>query len=272
MINCGWDGSGHSVDRRSSESFSVPNVRLTTSIMLQMVAFEKFLKSKGEEARGLGFLARQLICFPVSTQGYRFIGQDELPWDYVTKFKDRIAAIYNMHPILVDNLNQRKVLEFSTEAKSIWLNFYNENEGLMQNGFWLCDVKDYASKVAENTARIAALFHFFQGAEGDISKDTMNNAIEVVRWFVVEFKRLFGSTPPIPQEQQDALLLENWLHHQAAIYNNNMFLKNKILQYGPNSLRNRERLNTALDYLAFNGRVLFQRDKNRTFVILNRNR
>jgi hypothetical protein len=33
----------------------------------------------------------------------------------------------------------------------------------------LFEIRDCASKIAENTARIAALLHFFRGDEGDIT-------------------------------------------------------------------------------------------------------
>jgi hypothetical protein len=33
----------------------------------------------------------------------------------------------------------------------------------------LSDFKDYASKMAENMARVAALLHYFNGDDGDIS-------------------------------------------------------------------------------------------------------
>ncbi|MEI7000729.1 DUF3987 domain-containing protein, partial [Klebsiella pneumoniae] len=57
---------------------------------------------------------------------------------------------------------------------------------------FLSDFKDYASKIAENMARIAALLHYFNGDEGDVSLTAAEAAIEISAWYVDEYIKLFS--------------------------------------------------------------------------------
>lgn len=93
-LNSLYSGGKIAVDRRTSDSFTLENVRLSISAMIQPAALEKFIKRKGEEARGSGFWARFLICQPQSSQGERqefFI--KEFEWPNVDKFTLRMREI-----------------------------------------------------------------------------------------------------------------------------------------------------------------------------------
>jgi hypothetical protein len=57
---------------------------------------------------------------------------------------------------------------------------------------YLSNMKDYASKMAENMARIAALLHYFEGRNEDISIKAVEAAIQISAWYVDEYKRLFS--------------------------------------------------------------------------------
>jgi hypothetical protein len=46
----------------------------------------------------------------------------------------------------------------------------------MRPGFYFAEIKDYASKYAENLARLAAVLHFFSANDGDISLETIQGA------------------------------------------------------------------------------------------------
>jgi hypothetical protein len=269
IFNDGWGGWIQAVDRKTSENIDRKSVRLTVSLMLQKAAFMKFLKRKGDEARGIGFFARCLICYPESTQGHRFIREEYQSREAVNKFNARITEILNTYPVDADCLTNRITLELSPEAKVVWINAYNEIEGMMQAGYWLCDVRDFASKFSENMARLAALFHFFEGAEGNITEGEMLSAREIMRWFVTEFKRLFGSAPPVPQDYSDAMLLEAWLDYERRIRGKNIFPKNYIRQYVPNKLRDIHRLNAALNYLMSTNRITMFRENKKVCVALN---
>jgi hypothetical protein len=134
----------------------------------------------------------------------------------------------------------------------------------------LSDIRDSASKIAENAARMAALLHFFEGREGDVGLETINQAIQVCLWHLGEFKRLFGAQAQIAPEMADALALERWIHSLCARFPGvNSLKRNYISQYGPNQLRNKLRRDMALSILAHNGRVFFVRHGKSLWIQLN---
>ena len=57
------------------------------------------------------------------------------------------------------------------------------------------EIKDFASKAAENAARLAALFHLFSGKIGDISTEDMEQAITLTHWYLCEARRLLEPSP-----------------------------------------------------------------------------
>ena len=118
-------------------------------------------------------------------------------------------------------------------------------------------------------ARIAALFHYFSKQDGDISVETVDRAAEVMKWYLFEFKRLFSSPPPIPQDQADAALLEAWLRSYCHTHKTFAIKKNEARQSGPNPLRNKSRLNAALQVLIWRQMVKVSKDGKTLVILLN---
>jgi putative DNA primase/helicase len=239
MLNKLWDGDTLYVDRASSESFAIKNARLTISLMTQPQTLQQFFKKQGELSRDNGFLARFLFSYPTSTQGTRFIRNTDQTWKYQQPFQDRISEILNSDISETgQNLPTPEIFGFSPEAQTRWIRFHNNVEFELQSGRFLSDIRDSAAKIADNMARLAALFHYFQGYEGDIGIDSVERASAICEWYLVEFKRLFGARPEIPVEIQDSNTLENWLIHFCNRNPGTIEVsKNLIAQLGPNALR-----------------------------------
>lgn len=251
-LNVLWDGGDLAKDRLGV-SFTIHDVRLTSSIMIQEKPFLDFMEKRGEIARGIGYLARNLVAYPPSTQGTRFIyGSNTSPMPHLALFHERISEMLS-----TDNgKNQFKEVEMSPEAYACWMDFYNRTEAELLDGRYLADVRDFGSKIAENAARIAALFHHYLGRDQYIQVDCVKNACAIAHWYACEFKDLFGKNQ-IPPEQIDAQMLEDWLWAQFHKHNNVFPVpKQRIRTYGPNQLRNAERLNGALWTLASAGKVM----------------
>ncbi|MEI6933918.1 DUF3987 domain-containing protein, partial [Klebsiella pneumoniae] len=133
--------------------------------------------------------------------------------------------------------------------------FYNQVETEMRLLGFLSDFKDYASKIAENMARIAALLHYFNGDEGDVSLTAAEAAIEISAWYVDEYIKLFSKQQELDMVNTDADELYWWIKE----YCNQNFLpymrKNTILQYGPNRFRGRGKVNELLSTLYSQGKI-----------------
>ena len=272
LINQSWDGSTLVVDRRNSPCFAVKSPRMTLNLMVQPTAFTQYMERKGEEARGIGFIARWLICWPTSTQGYRLSFQDNPGFSAQAAFSRRITTLltHQIESGALEDSTTETILTFSPDAQREWINVANEIECMIRPGGPFCEASDYASKVAENIARIAGVFHAFSGNEGtSISFDTLRCAVDLCSWYAQEFIRLFSPPDPLHETTKDAILLEKWL---IAIYKSRNWIsiqKNFILQYGPNRLRSKQRLNWALNCLCGGGRISGSMQGRTEMVYLN---
>jgi putative DNA primase/helicase len=153
------------VGRKTSDSFEVSGARITMGLQVQEATLRSFFdKSKGL-ARGTGFMARFLVSWPESTQGYRPFTEPPETWPALEKFNSRIAGILTI-PAKIDDaralsLSLLSLLSLSQDAKAAWVKFHDAIETDLRAGGELFVVRDVASKTADNAVRLAALFHVF---------------------------------------------------------------------------------------------------------------
>jgi hypothetical protein len=155
-LNTLWDGSSVIVDRVSRAGFILQNARLTLSLMAQPSVIARFMGKRGEEARGTGFLARFLVVKPRQMAGQRSpVKLSALPRQqaFNTRIHERLTA-----PVKAD----RQVLRFSESAAEFWLQCSRGLEQQMQENGLYYYLKDHASKLLENTSRLAAILHTFE--------------------------------------------------------------------------------------------------------------
>ncbi|ELY6247418.1 DUF3987 domain-containing protein [Cronobacter universalis] len=252
FVNKMWDGATYSVERKNAPERLIRNARLTLSLQVQPVVINRYIERKGDVAKGIGFFARTLISRPFSTQGYRQITNPVISSEHLPLFHERLMEIVNDGIIKKD---ERICLHFSSEAAERWIAFYNQVETEMRLIGFLSDFKDYASKIAENMARVAALLHYFNGDEGDISLTAAEAAIEISTWYADEYIKLFSKQQELYVVNTDANELYWWIKE----YCNKNFVpyirKNTILQYGPNRFRDRNRTNELLSTLYSQGKI-----------------
>lgn len=163
-------------------------------------------------------------------------------------------------------VKERMCLHFSSEAQRRWIEFYNHTESQMSVFGCLYNYKDYASKIADNMARIAAILHYFNGDKGDISLHITEAAIEITAWHVNEYLRLFAKPEESAQINKDVEELDWWIRNQCSRIGVPYIRKNTILQYGPNRLRNNARVNEILEILYSQNRIMVDK-KGKTLYI-----
>ncbi|WP_410497710.1 YfjI family protein [Chitinibacter sp. S2-10] len=271
IYNSLWDGSDIAIDRKSDVPIRLRDARLSISLLLQPVILQKFLSNRGEEAKGSGLLARFHVCFPSSTQGTRFIHNPTQSWEHLPKFHQRVRELLEQSQAADLDASKRITLQFTTEAQQFWISEYNAFEKEVSPGGSLVLTKEHAAKSADNMARLAAIFHFFEGHEGDINLESIQAASAVIRWYEDEFVRLFVPPAKPPQEESDAFDLEFWLRggqHNGVMNGWRYIRKNFIRQHCPNHLREKNRLNLALSQLVKCQRITFFSNGKTTFVDL----
>ena len=268
LLNQLWDGKALTVDRRSTESFTVAGARLTIGLQVQEPTLTEFFSRTGALSRGTGFLARFLLAWPPSTQGQRPFTQAPTHWPYLTRFHDRLRAILeSTAPVNERGELTPQIMRLSAQAHAAWVDFHNAVEAELASGGELYDVRDVASKSADNAARLAALFQAFDQGFGEaISLEAMERATTLAAWHLSESRRFFGELA-LPAELADATRLDCWLIDYCQSKAVDAINKNQLRQYGP--LRDGSRLDHAIQELAALERVLLTRDGKRLTVHIN---
>ncbi|HAU1200838.1 TPA: DUF3987 domain-containing protein [Legionella pneumophila] len=246
-----WDGSSIPTERRGSESFTVTGARLTVGLQVQEVALRHFLNHTNGLARGTGFLARFLIAYPESTQGHRFFTEPPESWLHLAKFNMRISEILNQE-VTIDKNGGLSVLllSLSPEAKKAWICFHDVIEGELGVGGELSEISDVASKIADNAARVAALFKVFnQGVTGTIGFNEFENASRIVAWHLHEAKRFFAGLV-LSDDQTDVVKLDSWLVRYCLKKKTNIVSRRDVQRnIVPIRLREKKALDIVLNVL-----------------------
>lgn len=273
LLNRLWDSPEVlPLDRAENERLMAMNPRVSVSIMTQYAPFKHFLEKRGAIAKGSGHWARYLVGWPRSTIGYRRVDDIEPVWDHLRTFHGRVHELLDAYREMMESgTTTRDVVTFSADAKARWVELAGQTESMLRQGEYLSDINDFASKVMEILARLAAAMHHFSGESGEITLDTLNRAFEIIRWHVDEYKYLFSPEFVLPQDQIDAQATESYLRTRVwRGYASNTYVpKNHVLRNGP--VRNRARLNAALELLISRGVLrtyVGYRDK-RTYLQLN---
>jgi putative DNA primase/helicase len=267
LLNQLWDGTSLTIDRRSTESFTVRGARLTVALQVQEPTLREFFTRSGALARGTGFLARFLVAWPESTQGQRPFTDPPANWPHLAAFHRRIAAILDQPaPIDEDGALTPPMLPLTPEAKAAWVEYHNAIESELSSGGELYDVRDVASKSADNAARLAALFQMFEGAGGAIGADAFEGASRITAWHLHEARRFFGELA-LPAELADAARLDSWLIEYCQRGRTHFVGKNHVRQHGP--LRDGARLDTAIRELAELDHLRLVKDGKRLTIQVN---
>jgi putative DNA primase/helicase len=252
LLNQLWGAETVRIDRRTAPSYILKDVRLTVGLQVQEAAFRSFLEKTGTLARGSGFMARFLVCWPGSTQGTRTFKEAPATWPALARYHERMTELLQRQRGIVKGIIPGMV-DLSDEAKVLWIKFHDTIETELASKGTLFDVRDVASKVADNAARLAVIFHVFETGSpvGPVAERHMAGAIRVAAWHLKESQRFFEELAQ-PQEIADAARLEGWLVSECS-GRGSPPTRRHAQQYGP--VRDSKRLGAALSVLADLGRA-----------------
>lgn len=135
-------------NRGTPESLSIDRPSLTIGLSVQPEILRGLFNE--ESSRGVGLLARFLYAIPKDTVGTRSIRCPEIP--------DEVRSAYDALLWSILECQQVSELQFDREADDLLAAFEAEIEPRLADGGDLSGIRDWASKLAGATARIAALF------------------------------------------------------------------------------------------------------------------
>ena len=268
-LNQLWDGVPISTSRRSSESFTTHGARLTMALQVQESTIRAFFANTKGLARGTGFLARFLIAWPESTQGTRYFTQAPDNWPALATFNNRLSAILEKAaPIDGAGILTPAMLTFAPDATAAWIAFHDGIESMLTRSGELYDVRDVASKTADNAARLAALFHAFNGSIGPIDLEAMQAGADIAAWHLSEARRFLTEIALSP-EQANPARLEAWMLDYCKREGVDKVTTREIQRNGPGALRDKKVMVDALQELTELGRARIITEGKKKLVQIN---
>lgn len=272
-LNVLWDGGEHINSRADEEkNFTVRGARFTMSLQVQHHVLVDFMKRAGELARGSGFLARFLLAWPESTQGTRFYEEPDKYMAGLARFDSRITQLLQIGLPRADEHSlalEPHMLELTPEAKAVWVELHDAIESELKAHGDYADVRDVASKAADNAARIAALFHLYEhGPEGAISVEHIKQAGSLAIWHLHEARRLLFDLQT-NTELRKAAQLDAWLINWCKQQGTDRVNRTEIMRRGPNSIRRAEHLVAPLLELQELNRIRIIEDGRSKIIVLN---
>ena len=257
-LNQLFDGQPLRVTRSGPNGYTLKldQARLSTFWAQQPELFDDFIETKaGKYWLKGGAINRFLFCRPKI--------------DFSAPLPD--PATLSMAPLEVFRDRQRELLyqaygsgrkldsiRFSPEAKAL----YKEMAaGIRENsapGGYFEHTTGHASKIREIIARLAGIFHLFEGLEGDVSVSTLMCAYEVAMHYADYHVAQFT---PIPQSVLDAneidsIIADRYRATSSAFITPDMRFVyfEKLKEILPSHLRKSDRLHDAVRELIKRGR------------------
>lgn len=263
-LNSLWSGETVQLGRKSVEGSHVRGARLTVSLQIQEASLRRFFEKNLELARGSGFLARFLLCWPVTTQGERkYRPAGAMP--ALGRFNHRIREILDQ-PLnwKLGRTLEPIMLSLMPEAEEMWITAHDAIEEQLRTGGCLQDVKDVASKAADNIARIAGLLQLLERGVSGIEPWAMKAAVEIVGWHLMESRRFFGELA-LPTELSLAARLDGWLIDRCKRGKTDSIARSDVQQFGPGCLREKKNLDIAAGELIEHRRIRYAMVEKRKY-------
>jgi replicative DNA helicase len=201
------------VDRKGRPSEHVANPALTIAATVQPTVVEALARQEG--FRGRGLLARFLWSLPSSNLGKRRINPAPVPEAVRGRYTETLGRLTTA----LTELSDPAVLTLSIAAHEVLVQIEEDVEPRLGPGGDLANITDWAGKYVGAVARIAALLHLADHAEGDwdqpIASQTVERAALIGCYFLAHALAAFelmGSNPATRLAEK----VLHWAHGRAS--------------------------------------------------------
>ncbi|MEP7223039.1 MAG: YfjI family protein [Novosphingobium sp.] len=255
-LNDLWMGNAIKRTRQGDGAFTLYGRRLSLHLMVQPVVAHALLADP--LATDTGFLPRCLICEPASTIGTRLYDATKRNDAPLQAFGERLGDILHTGMAMDPDTRELKPrrLALSTEARAALIRFSDSVERSQAPGGDCELIKGYASKAAEQAARIAGVLTLWTDLSAqEVTGDTMQAGIELARYYLMEAQRL-ASVATISVEVNKAETLRQWM--LSASWGKPWLTLREVVRCGPNRLRESPQAKKALQMLIDHGWLVTQ--------------
>lgn len=248
MLSRAWQGDAlDRVRAQDAENVTLYGRRLSMHLMAQPDVAALMLANP--LYRSQGFLARCLITAPNSLAGTRLYNsaRNSLEDSRIDRYLRATSDLLARQPIEDREVGGLDVprLRLTPEARAHLIKAYNEIEIAQAPKGSLEAGREWAAKSGEHACRIAGVITLVENPDAThVLGETMQGALVLTRYYLKEYLRLVG-TAGVCAEIQHAQALLTWLEQKRL----REVTPRRIMQYGPNSLRDAEIVSKALKTL-----------------------
>ncbi|MEI4263900.1 DUF3987 domain-containing protein [Roseovarius sp. D0-M9] len=211
-LNDLWQGNPIRRTRAGDGSQTLFGRRLAVHLMVQPGVAHSFMADP--VAADTGFLPRFLISEPVSTIGTRLQSDVRQGAFALAPFKSRLRTILET-PLPMDGDSRElepRLIALSSNARATLSDYADRVEIGQRPGGKFAGITGYASKAAEQAARIAGVLTAWADLEApEVTEETMLDAIALADFYLSEALRL-SDAANVSADIERAEALRKWLH------------------------------------------------------------
>ena len=244
----------------------VADTRGALCMLVQDLTFSRMMKGdRGAYLIESGLLPRMLMSFasmplsvpppPCSMNTYNH------------EFHERIKALMRDYKELFMHGKPRSKMRLVADAEQLWKQALEEWEMLLRDSMWQ-SIRPFVRRAGEQALRLAGVLQWFTAPQEMIERTSMETAIDIVQWHLVQARAGFGKLPQEALQQELARTLYDYLMRRAVKYNATATPRNTLIRGAPLSLRKADQLDLALDQLELEGKVGFYPMNTRKNVVL----
>lgn len=246
------------IHRIGRQTVSLKRPRLTVLLMAQPSLQQDFVSNDSFSGRGL--CARFLYSFPKSLVGERSFYSDSVPEDIRKEYERHIKQITE---IALDWDQQENTLTVGNDAKKVLERFHDEVEPTLK------DMSEAAQawngKLQGNIVRLAALLYLaaHDGQAGEIDEKTMQDAVEIGKYFKVMSEYALGCSQDSPARKDALLILKKLKSPSFKQYRENGYISKRDLymKMREKPFKSSPDMDAGLNELSNSGYIIIAQDE-----------
>ncbi len=247
-LSCFWDGEPINRRRATDGNLRLEGRRLSIHLMLQERVGAEFLNN--EVLRDQGLLSRFLVAWPESRIGFRDYSPVNIQnHDVYLRYCLQIGSLLEKTRLTDTGGVDAKKIGMATEAQAAWIEFYKAVESMQAPGQPYANMTGFCSKAPSHALRLSAILQIVENPDASfISRDCVQNAVEIMKWYLTERKRISEAAPP-QKILDDAQKLLNWIRKRKLA----IVTLPDIYQHGPSNIRNKRAAEKTMSVLESHG-------------------
>ncbi len=251
-LSCLWDGAPIKRVRAGDGAVTLPGRRVSLHLMAQSGVMAMMLSDPMLLDQGL--LSRVLLTAPRAASGTRFWKEPNPDSDITLRaYGSRLLSILEApKPTAEGKENELtpRTLPLSAAARAKWIAFSDHVERLIGPGGPMEPIKGLANKLAEHSARLAAVLALVENLDADeVTGSHMDAGIDLVQHYAGEALRLFAASA-ISESLRAAQGVLDWILNK---WDKPEISLPDIYQKGPNAIRDKQSALTVVKILVDHG-------------------